>query len=67
MANAFGEKDELQKAAERAHLTKQVGKVIQRTINEIGSLVSPSREQSLAVTKLEEAGFWAATGIARGN
>lgn len=35
------------------------------TAEELRLLVPPGREQSLAITKLEEAMFWANAGIAR--
>lgn len=40
---------------------------IHGTMVDVASVVPPGREQSLALTKLEEAMFWANAGIARQN
>lgn len=42
-----------------------VRQVIGGAADEIDTLVPPSREKSLALTKLEEAAFWANAAIAR--
>lgn len=46
---------------------ERVRGVIFEALEKISEAVPPCREQSLAITKLEEAMFWANAGIARNH
>lgn len=45
---------------------EQVRELCKSLADELDEMLPPSREKSLAITKLEEAMFWANAGIARG-
>lgn len=50
---------------ERRQTHETVRMIMLQTAKAVDELVPPGRERSLAVTKLEEAMFWANAGIAR--
>lgn len=63
IGNRFGYHPPQSQEAKDGH--EQMRAVLATAAGMVAGLVPPGREQSLAITKLEEAMFWANAGIAR--
>ena len=53
--------------SDTGEIHQRIREACELAAHKLNALVPPGREQSLALTKLEEAMFWANAGVARSN